>query len=487
MQKRRTPKIRFSLAAKFNFLTIALILVTSVGICLFMIRLEMTNYYKELLNHGKTIADTTAKNCEFGIYTENEALLLPVLSSLSRDSEIAYVAVLNRNQRTLASRVFHKGKALPELVTPIDEDSTEVRFGELLDPQSNRTYIEILSPLVNGGSIEFSDVLSKESTLARAPVVIGYVRLGLTQEGLQKRIQQLIISALLITVLVVLAGTGFTLLLTRKLTSPLKRLMKATQDISEGKFDVPFKIRTSDEISDLAQSFDHMRQRLHAYHAQVEERLAEEQRHLLEKEKLMMDLHDGVGGITTNINILSELAQKTDNIDSLKKTLVTIAQLSREGVMEIRSFMQSLDSSELSWHALASEIRKQGAALLEPHRIRFSSDTGVDDNATEQPGSLLWLNVFRIYKEALTNVIKHARADAVTVSLRITDQGLQLSIQDNGVGLAKQLDTGRGLPNMQKRAEEIGGQLTVSAVDPGVHVLLNIPFPIQYAIPISEM
>jgi signal transduction histidine kinase len=487
MHKRRTPKIRFSLAAKFNLLTIALILVTAAGICLLMIRLEMTNYYNELINHGKTIADTTAKNCEFGIYTENESLLLPILTSLSRDAEIAYVSVMSREQRTLASRAFHDIVVLPERAMPIRENSEEVLYGELFDKRNNRTYVEILSPLVSGATIDITDVLSKENGTLRTPTVIGYVRLGLSQESLQKRIKQLIASSILITVMVVLVGIGFTILWTRKITSPLKRLMRATQEISEGHFDTPFKIRTSDEISDLAHSFDHMRERLHAYHAQVEERIAEEQRHLLEKEKLMMDLHDGVGGITTNINILSELAQKTDDIANLKKTLFTIAQLSREGVTEIRSFMQSLDSKELTWHALASEIRKQGAGLMEPHRIHFSAETDVHDDAGEQPGSLLWLNLLRIYKEALTNVIKHSQTDAVAVNLRVNSQGLLLSIQDAGIGWGKQVDTGRGLPNMRKRAEEIGGRMTLSTAGKGAQVSLEIPFPIQYAIPSQEL
>lgn len=229
-----------------------------------------------------------------------------------------------------------------------------------------------------------------------------------------------------------------------------------------------------------------MRERLQAYHVQVEERLAEEQRHLLEKEKLMMDLHDGVGGITTNINILAELAQKADTVENLKKTLLTISQLSREGVTEIRSFMQSLDSRELSWHALAAEIRKQGAGMLEPHHIRFSAETAVDTEIAGQPGSLLWLNLLRIYKEALTNIIKHAKADAVAVSLRVSGTGLVLGIQDNGIGWGNNIDTGRGLPNMKKRAREIGGQVTLSDVGNGARVNLELPFPIHYPPPTRE-
>ncbi len=494
---------RFTLAAKFNILTISLVLITSAGACIFMIRMEMTQSYQELLNHGKTIAETTARNCELGMYTENRELLFPVLDGLASDSVIAYVSVINRQHAVLASRVFQGTEGrLPKHSIPIldnsplaqrtvfvDEESTlkysrpaadSIRHADFTDEGNGMRYIEILCPLISGEDRSISNSPFKDDQSSSVePAVIGYVRLGLTQEGLQKRIRQMLFSLAIFTSVLVLLGIAFTFFLTRKITSPLKRLREATQEIAEGKFDTPFKIRTSDEISDLAGSFDHMRDRLQAYRAQIEERLAVERRHLLEKEKLMMDLHDGIGGITTNISILSALAQQSTDLDHIKKTLLTISRLSDEGVSEIRSFMQSLDSKELTWHALGVEIRKQGSALAEPHSLSFTAEIVIEDPA-DQPGSLLWLNLFRIYKESLTNIIKHSRASSVSVRLYVTTNNLFLSVQDNGLGCATTPHPGRGLPNMEKRAGEIGGTLQVSGSDEGTLVNLEIPLPLVY-------
>lgn len=211
-----------------------------------------------------------------------------------------------------------------------------------------------------------------------------------------------------------------------------------------------------------------------------EERIAEEKRHLLEKEKILMDLHDGIGGITTNISILSELAQKEANIEGVKKTLVTISQLSREGMGEIRSIMHSLDTKELSWRTMASELRNQGTKLVEPHRIRFTAETRVDD-VPELPSSLVWVNLFKIYKEALTNVIKHAQARSVAVALKVSADGLQLVVQDDGIGRRVKSTSGRGLSNMGRRAEEIGGRLILS-FESGTRVCLEVPLPIKYPV-----
>ena len=162
-----------------------------------------------------------------------------------------------------------------------------------------------------------------------------------------------------------------------------------------------------------------------------------------------MDLHDGVGGITTNIFLLSELSQKMQDIGSIKKTLTTISQCSQEGISEIRNLMRSLDSNELNWQALAVALRSEGAAMVEPHGIRFTIETAVED-ISAQPGSLLWVNLLRIYKEALTNVIKHAQATSIAVTLNVNGNGLVLHVQDDGIGWDGNTKCGRGFINYEK-------------------------------------
>lgn len=214
-----------------------------------------------------------------------------------------------------------------------------------------------------------------------------------------------------------------------------------------------------------------------------QERLAEEKRHFLEKEKILMDLHDGIGGITTNISILAELAQKSSDAEDIQGKLATIAQLTREGMGEIRSFMHSLDADELNWRTLASVLRNQGTTMLEPHAIAFAIESAVE-TAPGEPDSLLWMNVCKIYKEALTNVIKHSGAARVDAVFKVTPGGILLSLADNGKGGTQPHGTGRGLANMKRRCAELGGTLTVTSGD-GTTVRLNIPLPVKY--PQQEM
>jgi len=210
---------------------------------------------------------------------------------------------------------------------------------------------------------------------------------------------------------------------------------------------------------------------------QYQKRIEEEKRFRIEKEKILMDLHDGIGGITTNIGILAELAQKASSLPEIKKTVSVISRLSKEGISEIRGFMHSLDYSDLNWRTLVAELRNQGTNMVEPHAITFALEASIDETH-EQPGSLLWVNLFKIYKESLTNVIKHSRARNVRAKLKINQEKLLLSIEDDGVGLGEG-SRGRGLSNMRMRAEELGGRVTILP-NSGTQVIVELPLPVKY-------
>ena len=239
-----------------------------------MIRLEVSGYYAELLSHGKTIADTTSKNCEYGVYTEDRESLLPVLDGLSSDAAIAYVAVLNREGRVLENRVFQKATGMPPFPFGDIGQARTVAARDVTDARNDLQYLEILYPVL-GSTGSVSDALFPGGSIPPATKIIGYLRLGLTQDSLRHRIRQLLISTILVTTVIVLFGSLLSVFLSKRMTSPIQRLITATQDIAEGKFDTSLEIRSYDEIAELARSFEHMRCSLRDYHSQIEERTAE--------------------------------------------------------------------------------------------------------------------------------------------------------------------------------------------------------------------
>ena len=229
------------------------------------------------------------------------------------------------------------------------------------------------------------------------------------------------------------------------------------------------------------------RQAARARRAQ-DERAAEQQAHLREKELLLQDLHDGLGGMATNIGMLVTLAQKEQSLAAVQSRLATISELADASLSEIRSFMYSLDDDAADWTALAGDMRAAGRALVEPHGLAFAMEAAISQ-AAPPPDSLMRLDLARIYKESLVNVVKHAQARQVSVQLGVTASELLLTVQDDGAWLPPQPANGqaqgqaksRGLTNLHRRAERLGGRLDVGpredASAAGTMVRLHLPLP----------
>jgi diguanylate cyclase (GGDEF)-like protein len=288
---------RFSLAAKISALAIMLILVTAIGISSFTIRTEIKNYYAELLNHGITIADATARNTEYGVFTEDRRFLELVLSGLSTDDDIAYAAVLSADGRVLAQGLFRTSSELPARDIADIAAITQLEHIDLVDPQDGQRYLDVLYP-VSPTNEAIHDPLLQTAPSGPAQT-IGFVRLGLTKERLRAKIHELTVSTLLFTGLLVVAGSALSIYLSRRITSPLADLKSATTSIAKGNFEEPIAIKTTDEIADLASAFDYMRHGLRSYREQL--------------------VHDAVH------DALTGLPNRTLFVDRLKHT-ITIAK-----------------------------------------------------------------------------------------------------------------------------------------------------------------
>ena len=121
-----------------------------------------------------------------------------------------------------------------------------------------------------------------------------------------------------------------------------------------------------------------------------------------------------------------------------------------------------------------AELRSLGAKMIEANGIAFEIECSCCDYR-ESPGSLLYLNLLRIYKECLTNILKHSGAHFVLVRFEIGPEKIALLVQDDGVGIGERgAKTGRGLSHMKTRAEDIGGAISVSSSN-GTTVYLEIP------------
>ncbi len=193
---------------------------------------------------------------------------------------------------------------------------------------------------------------------------------------------------------------------------------------------------------------------------------------LHERERLLRDMHDGLGAqLMTALRGIEREALNHDQI----------AQSLQDGIDELRMLMDSADmGSDLSAALAAWRNRwdnRLGAAGVQLH---WHLDDSIDGL---QLDSDVLLQIMRILQEAATNVVKHAQAHNLHVQARLVQQSDQIWLlivaRDDGCGLPRQdtLRSQRGLRNMGHRAAQIGAQLDVANGDDaqgGCQVLLEL-------------
>lgn len=194
----------------------------------------------------------------------------------------------------------------------------------------------------------------------------------------------------------------------------------------------------------------------------------------LQRATLMRNLHDGIAGIATNITLLAELGLESTGADQLRRSLETIRDLGREGMSEVQSFMDTLEEATLTWRSLFANMRRHGTTMLEPHGILVQARPG-GERLDDRVDRFVYMNVLRVFKEAITNVIKHARATTVTLTLQVGPETTEMGVADDGVGLGASDRPGRGLPSMRARAREVGATLSVESRNPGTAVTFSVP------------
>lgn len=212
--------------------------------------------------------------------------------------------------------------------------------------------------------------------------------------------------------------------------------------------------------------------------AQLRERLLLEE----ERRRLAREIHDGVGHILAAGTQSVELVERLLPGDPQRAGLLLpdLKRLLRQGLDEIRLLVLGLRSPGPSAGDAVVAARQHLATLS----TRVDITAEVHSRKTEIPLSPASEFAFRrILQEALTNIIRHANAGHVAVTLDCTTDAVTCSIKDDGVGFEGGRDgrqRGFGLEHMRERAAELGGTLVVSS-SPAGGTMVTFSLPLRGA------
>jgi signal transduction histidine kinase/ligand-binding sensor domain-containing protein len=202
----------------------------------------------------------------------------------------------------------------------------------------------------------------------------------------------------------------------------------------------------------------------------------------LEKERarIARDLHDQLGANLTQVALLGEMAETDKNLPAEVETHARqISQTARETTHALDEIVWTVNPSNDTLDGLINYICKYAQEYLALAGLRYR---------LEAPPSLpntpitpeFRHNVFLVAKEAVNNVVKHARASAAVIRFNLAANQLSLEIEDNGRGVGgldeKAASTRNGLRNMRKRMEDVRGSFSIGpAPEGGTRVRLMAP------------
>jgi len=181
-----------------------------------------------------------------------------------------------------------------------------------------------------------------------------------------------------------------------------------------------------------------------------------------ERNRISQDLHDDLGAGITRIKFLSENISEQLQNNTDKTELVKLKDSANELVEKMSEIIWAMNEKNNSWEDLVFYLRSYAVEYCNENKLNCKFEVP-DQLPQALAGGETRRNVFLILKECLHNIVKHADAKNVFISIRFSP-AFEMKIQDDGTGfkLNGHSQKGNGLINIQKRAKNIGGSISVT-------------------------
>ena len=187
--------------------------------------------------------------------------------------------------------------------------------------------------------------------------------------------------------------------------------------------------------------------------------------------KISSDLHDDVGSILSGLAMQSQV-MSYEMEEAKRKPMLELSEMSREAMERMRDTVWAIDARKDKYENLIDRMRDFAEKNLERKNISHTfSFNGLDGKKFISPE--IRQNIYLIFKEAITNIIRHSDARHVDISFVQEGDKMSLTIHDNGTVTEPGSLAGQGIGNMKMRAVKINGKLSIGT-DHGYNVVLEL-------------
>jgi signal transduction histidine kinase len=200
-----------------------------------------------------------------------------------------------------------------------------------------------------------------------------------------------------------------------------------------------------------------------------------------EQRRIARDLHDGIGQSLTSLLLGMRAAAEVPTFEEARARLGELRGITAALLDEVRRLARGLRPSALDDLGLAAALERYAVDYTQAHGIAV--DVVAPDLALARLPAEVDTALYRIAQEALTNVLKHAAAKAVSLVVRRDSSGIHLTVEDDGSGFdndallqAPGAGKGLGLLDIRERAALLNGSVTLeSRLESGTTVHVYIP------------
>lgn len=182
------------------------------------------------------------------------------------------------------------------------------------------------------------------------------------------------------------------------------------------------------------------------------------------RRRISSDLHDEVGSNLATIALLSEMAPAPGHLND-------ISRLSRETSQSLREIVEITLAPKRARKPISERLREIASLMLREHQWTFEGHASPEIDLEQRR------NLVFFFKESLHNVIRHAHAGRVSISIEEVDRMFRLTITDDGKGMNNpSTDVAGNLHTLRQRADSLRGELQVeSSPDRGTCLILVFP------------
>jgi len=196
-----------------------------------------------------------------------------------------------------------------------------------------------------------------------------------------------------------------------------------------------------------------------------------------ERRRLARELHDETGQALTSILLGLKAIRAAADDAAAEKAEADVRELVVHALQDVRALATRLRPSTLDDFGLVPALERLAATLGERSGIEVAVETGLGDRRLPPEVETV---LYRLVQEALTNVVKHARARTVSVVVASRDGGVSAVVEDDGAGFAERdvREDALGLVGMRERLALLDGTLTIeSAPGRGTALVAYVPLP----------